>query len=366
MRRLGVCLAAIVASLAWVSIAAAGQGAGNQSPGAPPPTVPPAAPEPQFPRITLGALAYVQYAAELKNRSGFNAFDVTRGYINITGHLAKKVSFRLTPDLRRVTDGSLSGSLVFRLKYGFVEFHELTPGSWLRVGLQQTPWLDFQESVNRYRVQGTMFAEREGIIPGSGDFGAGYLTRLPANYGEINVGVYNGEGFAQPEVDQRKSVQARVTIRPLPLRDLGGTRANGLRLSLFYDAGWFAKDRPRRHGIAMVSYEHPHFVGTAEWLAGTRRPAPLTADADFRGYSVFAEARQGMQGWAGFARFERFTPDRQVTGSAHRRSIAGAAYWLAWSAVRIGLVVSDEDVRYDPGAARRNENRLLFQTHVQF
>jgi hypothetical protein len=363
MRRLGVCLLGIAASLAWVSIAAASQGTGNQSPGTPPPTGPP---EPQFPRISVGALTYFQYAAELKNRNGFNAFDVTRGYVNIAGDLAKKLKFRLTPDLKRVTDGSLSGSLVFRLKYGFVEFHDLTPRSWLRFGLHQTPWLDFEESVNRYRVQGTMFAEREDIIAGSSDFGVGYLTRLPSNYGEINVGVYNGEGFTQSEVDKRKSIQARVTIRPLPHRDLAGTRAHGLRVSAFFDAGSSANDRPRRHGLAMVSYEHPHFVGTAQWLAGTVHPAPLNAEAAVRGYSVFAEAREGTQGWAGFARFEGFNPNRHLAGISHRRFIAGGAYWLAWSAVRIGLVLSDEDVRYERGASQPNENRLLFQTQIQF
>ena len=354
--------------------AAAAQSAGNQSPGAPAPAPPLSAPEPEpepepdpkYPRISLGTLTYLQYAAELKNRDGFNAFDLTRGYINITGDITKNVKFRLTPDFKRVDDGSLSGSLVFRLKYGYVELHELTPKGWLRFGLHQTPWLDFEESINRYRVQGTMFAEREGVIPGSGDFGAGYLARLPSGYGEINVGVYNGEGFTHAEVDKRKSVQARLTIRPLAHLDPAGDRAKGLRLSAFYDAGWYAKDRPRRHGIVMVSYDHSHFVGTAQWLAGTMRPPPFSVDTDFRGYSVFGEVRQGKEGWAGTARFDRFDPNDRVSGNAHRRTIAGVAYWLAWSSARIGLVVNDEDVRYDGAAGRPNENRVLFQTHVQF
>ena len=346
-------------SLAVSPLALHAQSTGNVSPAAPQPA---AAPEPQYPRISVGILTYLQYDAELKNRDEYNAFDVTRGYINVTGDLAKNVKFRLTPDLRRITDGSLAGSLVFRLKFGFVEFDELTPRSWLRLGLHQTPWLDFEESINRYRVQGMMFAEREGIIPGSGDFGVGYLSRFPGNYGEVNVGVYNGEGFTRAETDKRKSVQVRATIRPIPK---GGV-VSGLRFSGFYDAGFFGEDRPRRHGIAMVSYEHPHFVGTAEWLAGTMRPAPLTANADFRGYSLFAEVREGMQGWAGLARFENFDPDRRIGDNSHQRAIAGVAYWLTWTSVRIGLVLNAEDVRYDAGAARANENRLLFQTHVQF
>ncbi|MCA1587077.1 MAG: hypothetical protein LC791_20680, partial [Acidobacteria bacterium] len=214
----------------------------------------------------------------------------------------------------------------------------------------------------RYRVQGMMFAERENIIPGSADFGVGYLSRFASNYGEINVGVYNREGFARGEPDKRKSVQARLTVRPMP----NGGVVSGLRFSGFYDAGSYGEDRPRRHGIAMISYEYPHFVATAQWLSGTARPAPLTANADFQGYSVFAEVREGMQGWAGLVRFDKLDPNRRVAANSHRRAIAGVAYWLTWTPVRIGLVLNDEDVRYEPGAFRANENRLLFQTHLQF
>jgi len=358
--------------LVSVALTAAGAAsAQTPAPGAPvdqapaaqqPATAAPAPSEPHYPTIAVGALAYLQYDAELKNRDAYNAFDLTRGYINITGDLQKNIRFRLTPDLRRVTDGSVAGSLVFRLKYGYVEFDELTPRSWLRFGLHQTPWLDFEESINRYRVQGGMFTDREGIVPGSGDFGVGYLTRFPTDYGEINVGVYNGEGFARPEVDKHKSVQGRLTIRPFPK----GSLSKGLRLSAFYDAGWYAADRPRRHGIFMASFEERHGVATAQWVTGRERPIPRTVDAELRGYSVFGEVRQGLQGWAGFARFESLDPDRLTADNNHRRTIAGVAYWLVWSNVRVGLVGSNEDVRYDAGAHQPDENRLLFQTHVQF
>ena len=130
--------------------------------------------------------------------------------------------FRFTPDIRRVTDGSLAGSLIVRVKYAFAQIDNIGPRSWIRLGAHQTPWLDFEESINRYRVQGTMFAEREGLIPGSSDFGASYFAQLPGGYGEFHAGVYNGEGYAQPELNKYKSVQGRLTVRPLPN---GGTIA---------------------------------------------------------------------------------------------------------------------------------------------
>src|SRR3954470_10468652 len=150
-----------------------------QPPAPPPPPPASTPPPPDYPIIRVGMLSYLQYDAEFKNRSGYNAFDVTRTYLNINAQISKNIRFRFTPDIRRVTDGSLSGSLVVRVKYAFAQIDNVAPRSWIRMGAHQTPWLDFEESINRYRVQGTMFAEREGLIPGSSDFGASYFAALP-------------------------------------------------------------------------------------------------------------------------------------------------------------------------------------------
>jgi hypothetical protein len=326
----------------------------------------PAAPasEPQYPVITFGTLTYLQYDEEIKNRDNFNAFDITRGYINVFGDLAKNIKFRITPDVRRVTDSSLAGSVALRIKYAFVEFDNLlTSNSWLRFGAHQTPWLDFEESINRYRAQGKMFSEREAIIPASADFGVGYLTHFPSNRGELQVGVYNGEGYDASEVNKYKSVQGRVTLRPFPQHD----RAKGLLLSAFYDLGWYAKNQPRRHGIAMGSYCAQHLFASLQWLAATERPDATTPTAiDRKGYSGFLELRQGMEGWAVFGRFDHLDQNTVTPDSSDRRIIAGVAYWLKWSKVRLGIIINDEDVRYEAGLKKADENRIQAITHIQF
>jgi hypothetical protein len=225
--------------------------------------------EPDYPIVRLGVLSYVQYDEELENRDNFNAFDLTRAYVNINGQLSKSVRFRFTPDVRRSTDGSLAGTLVLRVKYAFVEFDNVKAArSWVRFGAHQTPWLDFEESINRYRVQGTVFAEREGLIPGSSDFGVGYFTPL-GKYIDIQTGVYNGEGYAQTDVNKYKSVQGRATVRPFA----GTGIANGFRLSGFYNACWYAADRPRRLRIRM--------------------PCGISIGGDPRALSSFARDRPG-------------------------------------------------------------------------
>jgi hypothetical protein len=110
-------------------------------------------PPPEYPIVRVGVLSYLQYASELENRDGLNSFDVTRAYLNVNAQMSDRVRFRFTPDVRRVTDGSLAGSLTVRVKYAFLQLDNVGPRSWIRFGLAQTPWLDFEESVNRYRVQ---------------------------------------------------------------------------------------------------------------------------------------------------------------------------------------------------------------------
>ena len=330
----------------------------------PAPATTPAA-EPEYPIVRVGVLSYVQYDAELEHRDGFNVFDLTRGYINVNGQLARNVRFRITPDVRRATsDTTLSGSLILRIKYAFVELDNLkAERSWVRFGAHQTPWLDFEESIDRYRVQGTMFSEREGLIPGSSDFGIGYFTPI-GKYIDIQTGVYNGEGYAQTDISKQKSVQGRVTLRPFAGR---GT-ANGFRLSGFFSGGWYAADRPWRLGIVMGSFEQTHLVTTLQYVKALENPNPIMPRNIWRsGPSGFIEIRQGVQGWAALARVDLFDPNQSVADNSERRIIAGGAYWFVFPRnSRVALVATNEQVHYEPASGRVNENRLLVQTLVEF
>ena len=152
--------------------------------------------------------------------------------------------------------------------------------------------------MNRYRVQGTMFAEREGLIPGSSDFGVGMLGPLPGGRGEFQAGVYNGEGYAHQEANRAKSVQGRLTVRPFT-----SGLWQGLRLSAFGDLGAVAPGQPRRLVLGMISYESPRIVATFQGLRASERITPAEdSDIHRRGYSLFIEARRNTVGPAVFLR----------------------------------------------------------------
>ncbi len=151
-----------------------------------------------------------------------NAFNVTRTYINVTGNVSHRLAFRITPDITRESGpgSSLNGSLTFRLKYGYAQiglddYTGQWKQTWVRLGIQQHPFIDAQEGVYRYRFQGTVFVERDGGIPSS-DAGVTFHTNFPNNFGDFHAGFYNGEGYGKAEVNDQKSFQMRATLRPMP------------------------------------------------------------------------------------------------------------------------------------------------------
>src|SRR5512132_1281864 len=132
------------------------------------------------PSVKLGGTIFADYTyvdspkAQDADKNSINqsSFNVGRAYLNITGNVFHRVSYRITPDIARETGSgsSLNGSYTFRLKYAYGQFNLddwTTKGSWLRFGLQQTPWIDYEEGIYRYRFQGPTFADREGFLTSS-------------------------------------------------------------------------------------------------------------------------------------------------------------------------------------------------------
>src|SRR6185436_2640135 len=228
------------------------------------------------PSIRVGVVIYPDYTfttdPETVDADGnvihANSFNVTRSYINVTGSISHLIAFRVTPDVTRETNTAsvLNGSLVFRIKYAYAQFNLddwMTRGSYARFGIQQTPWLDYAEGIYRYRFQGTMFVEREGYFA-SADAGASFHYQLPSNYGDVHVGVFNGENYNRAEANDQKALQIRGTVRPFAR---GMPILRGLRASLFYDGDNYVRNASRKRLIAGVNFEHAYVNAGLEYLA---------------------------------------------------------------------------------------------------
>jgi hypothetical protein len=116
----------------------------------------------------------------------------------------------------------------------------------------------------------------------------------------------------------------------------------------------------------MGSHEHTRLVATLQRVEATESPVALNPrDIDRSGWSLFLEPRQGPSGLAGLFRHDAFAGDQSLDTCAQHRVIAGAAYWFVRTQTRIGFVATNERVSYD-APERLDENRLLFQTHIEF
>ena len=165
-------------------------------------------------------------------------------------------------------------------------------------------------------------------------------------------------------MNKYKSAQGRLTLRPFAGRGV----ANGLRLSGFYSAGWYAADRPRRLGIVMGSFEHTQLVATLQYLKATENPsAAVPRDIHRSGSSGFVEIRQGLQRVGGAGAGRLFRSGSMRSAKIHSdASLLGARTGSSGHAAASASLSTNEQVHYGSAAARVDENRLLVQTYVEF
>jgi hypothetical protein len=269
------------------------------------------------------------------NSISANAFNVARAYLNITGNISHVVAYRITPDINStrftLAGNNMDGSLVFRLKYAYAQFNlNDWTGKWnqsyVRVGIQQTPFIDSQESVYRYRFQGTVFTERDGGLS-SADAGVTFHANIPNSYGDFHVGVYNGENYNKPEVNDQKALMFRGTIRPMPN---GGALARAIRITGFqvYDHVLKGADRMRTVGSVMVE-QRRYNIGF-DYITRSDESSPTAAKVKSDGYSFFVTPffKEKGNGLEALVRYDSFRPNSDNKDARQNRLIAGIAYWF--------------------------------------
>jgi hypothetical protein len=363
---------ALVALLLCICGLPTSAGAQTQPPTAPPPPA-------DGPSIKVGATVFLDYTVTTEpkgtdvdgNEFTPSSFNVGRAYINVTGNISKVVAFRVTPDIVRETGAgsSSSGSYVYRLKYAYAQFNFddwMTRGSWARFGMQQTPWIDFIDTIYRYRFQGPTFEDREGILSSS-DVGASFHYNFKNDYGDVHTGYYNGDNYNRAEANDQKAWMTRVTFRPLPAHEL----LRGLRFTGFYNLDAYVADGEKRRGIAGFTYEHPYVHAGFNYLVTTDQSRSTVAALDGQGYSIWITPKTPKgHGWEGLLRFDRLTQEQPgESGDGERnRTIAGIAYWFPrQGAVSAALLFDFEQVDnngYVP--VRLDERRWAIHSLISF
>jgi hypothetical protein len=333
----------------------------------------------QTPTVTVGTTIYTQFAYQLRSdsvtNSHLNNFDVTRAYINLVGKFPGGIYGRLTPDIYRVADGSLS----FRLKYAYAAWTPEKSPLTMKLGLIHTPWLDWEEALWDYRMQGSMAMERFQSPAGAGylssaDFGAGIDGKIGFDQVNFQVGAYNGEYYSKPETDRYKDVEARLSVRVLESDDHG--KVGGLRVTGYGAIGKPTGGGRRNRYIGMVSYKSKLFTLSGEYgrtrdslengppVAGA--PAPV-AQTDGDILSFFGVLNIPNSKAAVIARWDQQKPDVDGTNNKRSRIIGGVSYQLS---PQVRVLADVDNLSFESKAYTNAQNSTrttgFFQMQVVF
>jgi hypothetical protein len=302
----------------------------------------------------FGMLYYLSYqngeTGDLDNGTGYSQFTIKRGYFRVTKEILPWFDAHVTFDVTTIKDpedvgdpaNNYDGSIAVRIKYAYgkiklPDFAFFTK-PFVEVGVVHMPWLDFEEHINMYRAQDTMFMERNSLF-NSADLGVTFVSLFggempkeyqekvssyyPGRYGSMSVGIYNGAGYHASEKNQNKPIEARLTVRPLP--DI----VPGLQLSYFGLWGKGNKDTNEPDWTVnngMVSFEHEYVALAGQYYEGKGNQKG-DDEFDKDGYSVFAEVKP-LDKFSIIGRYDRFDPNDDADDDENTRYIIGAAYHI--------------------------------------
>lgn len=318
----------------------------------------------QTPSVTVGGVGYAQFSYHPTDTAKFaNNFEITRAYINVIGRFGHGVTTRVTPDIYRVADGSLG----YRLKYAFVAWTPDSSALTFKLGMLNTPYVEWEEQLWDYRMQGTIALDRNGYLSSS-DLGFLVDGAWGGDKVTMSVGVINGENYNRPLGDKGKDLTGRVSVRLMATDDPG--RTSGLRLTGYGHIGKPTGGGTRQRYLGVLSYRSKMLTLAGE-LAATTDSAlttPVTAERRGRVISTFGVLRVPPSYQLQFiGRLDSIDPNTDADDDRGTRFIVGVGYQLT---PNLRLLADLDKVNYQGGITTPGleviRSQALFQVMFTF
>ena len=232
--------------------------------------------EKKYPSVKPGMLVYGQWGMNLsEGANGANAFDLTRAYFFAKADLSNTVAMRITLDADRqkaqtltltnadgtTTDYTVAADPKMRVfvKHAYAEW-KAAEGIKLRAGMTDTAWTSMYDGFVNTRYLFKSPADANKFVS-TADLGLQVHGEHAKGLVNWQAGVINGEGFANPEIDASKTIQARVTIDPLA----GKEKKMGLPISAFFSQDVGGEGEPVTLYSGAVGFKMPALAAWAEY-----------------------------------------------------------------------------------------------------
>lgn len=254
---------------------------------------------------------FFSYERIFEEQTVDNEFTIQRGYITFRKRLSDMAQIRFTQDVSIDQEGDGQGNIELRLKYALLNLnfqdYGIFTNSNMEIGVVHRPWIDFEQKINDYRSQESMFLDQNGLVS-SADYGVTFASLLggevdkeyqenvqssyPGRYGSLSLGIYNGGGYDALERNNNKLLEGRLSIRPLP------DHIPGFQASIFgsYGKGNIRQSPDFRMAATALDYESFRFTTLLQGFISTGDASgDFTTNnfnpIDLKGWSHFIEIR---------------------------------------------------------------------------
>lgn len=281
--------------------------------------------------IAISGQWFLGYQYLNQSAESISQFTLKRGYLTFKKNFNDRLSVRFTQDITLDKEGSDAGNVEMRLKYCYLKINpqiNFLKDAYFELGLIHRPWLDYEQKINTYRVQGKMFLERYDLMS-SADFGVTFISNLggtlpsagnqiytanQGRFGSFSLGIYNGAGYHAIEKNKNKTIEGRLSLRPL-YKLMPGLLLN---YSFVYGKGNLPEEPDFEVNTFFGSFENKHFILTAQYYFGRGDSEGFMVDENTlsafsnSGYSFFGELFLLPRKISLFGRYDNFISQQAV------------------------------------------------------
>lgn len=324
---------------------------------------------------------FFSYERTFENVDVNNEFQLKRGYITFRREISDRVKIRFTQDVTVDQEGDGEGDIELRLKYALINIamndSRLIKNSSIEFGVVSRPWIDFEQDINDFRSQRSMFLDYNNILS-SADYGITYAGQLgedlpesaqsgirsaPGRYGSFSIGVYNGGGYAALEKNNNKLIEGRLSLRPL------AEQLPGFQTSIIGSIGKgnIPESPDFNMGALALSYETQKWIGVLQGFTGTGDVEGIFIDQNFDpidldGWSVFSEFKPFEFPVSLTLRYDELN-NRDQSEWHTRKFVAGLAYVFS---NRSKIILDYDHSWFNDTNGSRSVDTLEIITEIRF